>query len=103
MTFNFKFIVVGTMYRHASVKAACVVVGDMLDLKLEPDNPHDALAIAVYKGEHHIGYVPRLYNRQMHDGVRTQSPVECRVVERVPHIIVNVSIKDREDEQDKAE
>lgn len=38
-------------------------VGDVLDLRREPDNPHDPCAIAIYTGtQYKLGYVPRAEN-----------------------------------------
>jgi len=39
-----------------------MATGDLLELKREPDNQHDANAIAVYWQTKKIGYVPRVNN-----------------------------------------
>jgi HIRAN domain len=58
---QWRTIIVGTKFRG---KAAVVALGqlrqgDALELRREPDNPHDSNAIAVYHGSDHLGYVPR--------------------------------------------
>jgi hypothetical protein len=37
-------------------------IGDKLQLKAEPTNPHDAQAVEVYLGEYKLGYLPREHN-----------------------------------------
>lgn len=38
-------------------------IGTVLTLKLEEDNKYDARAVAIYLGEHKLGFVPRNENR----------------------------------------
>lgn len=59
MNEGMQFDVAGIKFRLAAFALADVNYGDKLTLKPEPTNEHDKNAIAVYKGEHHIGYVPR--------------------------------------------
>ena len=59
MSTGMQFDVAGVKHRLAAFALADVNVGDKLTLKPEPTNEHDPNAIAVYKGEHQIGYVPR--------------------------------------------
>ena len=51
--------VAGTHFREAAVAAAELAPGDPLELRREPDNPHDPHAIAVDGGGQHLGFVPR--------------------------------------------
>lgn len=37
-------------------------LGQVVELKPEPDNPHDPNAVAIYYKEHKIGYVPEAKN-----------------------------------------
>jgi len=67
-----QFEVAGTKYRPTEFKAAQINRGDRLTLKLEPTNKHDPLAIAVYKGDIQIGYVPRSHNAQLHEALKSQ-------------------------------
>lgn len=56
----------------AQYQQAQVTRGDRLRLKFEPTNQHDPFAIAIYKGEAHIGYVPRTHNRDrtLHEALK---------------------------------
>lgn len=69
---TFQFEVVGAKFRAADFAQAEVTRGDRLTLKPEPTNQYDPLAIAVYKGETHIGYVPRTHNkdRLLHEALK---------------------------------
>jgi hypothetical protein len=53
--------------------------GDDLDLVPEPDNKFDSNAIAVYCGEDHIGYVPKIFSSELSAAMEV-SEYECRVV-----------------------
>lgn len=67
-----QFEVAGVKFRAKAFEDAKVARGDRLTLKLEPDNKYDPKAIAIYKGEHHIGYVPRSHNRQIYEDIAAQ-------------------------------
>jgi hypothetical protein len=56
--------IVGTKYRGrgAVVALGQLRKGEALELRREPDNPHDSNAVAVYHGSDHLGYVPRTSN-----------------------------------------
>ncbi|WP_267729330.1 HIRAN domain-containing protein [Niveibacterium sp. 24ML] len=53
--------------------------GDRLDLSREPDNPHDARAIAVRWQQHRIGYLPRAENDAVSQAMDEGSRVEARI------------------------
>jgi len=79
---TFQFEIAGIKFRAANYEKAQVTRGDRLNLKLEPTNQHDPFAIAIYKGEAHIGYVPRTHNRDrtLHEALKTRpSEVGCCV------------------------
>jgi hypothetical protein len=40
-------------------------LGAPVSLKSEPDNPHDPNAVAIYLGEHKLGYIPKAKNEQV--------------------------------------
>ena len=69
---TFQFLVAGTKFRMAEYRTANPIRGDRLTLVLEPTNKHDPLAIAVYKGDIQIGYVPRSHNAQLHEALKSQ-------------------------------
>jgi len=73
-----QFEVAGVKFRSKAFDEAQVQRGDRLTLILEPTNKYDSGAIAVYKGEHHIGYVPRTHNTLIHEAV-AQRPAEVGV------------------------
>jgi hypothetical protein len=51
--------VAGTQYRPGALESAALAPGSALALRREPDNEHDANAIAVHAGGEHVGFVPR--------------------------------------------
>ena len=51
--------IAGARHREEALAAATLAPGDRLELRREPDNPHDANAIAVHGGGRHLGFVPR--------------------------------------------
>ena len=51
--------VAGAQFREEALAAAELTPGDPLELRREPDNPHDPHAIAVDGGGQHLGFVPR--------------------------------------------
>ena len=42
-----------------------LVLGAKVKLVSEPDNPHDPHAVAIYFGETHIGYIPRIHTENI--------------------------------------
>jgi hypothetical protein len=51
--------IAGVGYRPgARERLAKIIPGEWLTLKLEPENPYDPKAVAVYDGDMHLGYVP---------------------------------------------
>ena len=64
-----QFEVVGVRFHAEAFKEAQVVRGDRVTLRPEPENPYDRFAIAVYKEERRVGYVPRHYTGQIHKAI----------------------------------
>lgn len=58
-----RFELSGIKYRLQEFTQAQVKLGDNLRLVPEPDNPYDPDAIAVYKDNLKIGFVPRRENK----------------------------------------
>ena len=52
--------------------------GSELTLQFEPDNPHDANAIAIYSEGSHVGYVPAFVNTKI--GVKLDAGLVDKVV-----------------------
>lgn len=60
MKLNDRFSVAGVQYSdYQKIKPNLIKIGTKVIAKLEPNNPHDKLAIALYIGQHRIGYVPK--------------------------------------------
>jgi HIRAN domain-containing protein len=60
-------------------------VGDPLRLEREPDNPHDANAIAVTWRGRKLGYVPRRDNAALAWGLDRGAPLQARISRLAPH------------------
>jgi hypothetical protein len=58
--------------------------GDPLTLAREPDNPHDARAVAVHWREARIGYLPRLANRAAARLLDEGAALEARIARLYP-------------------
>lgn len=56
------FHVAGFSYYEGVLVFNKLKIGTELQLKAEPDNKYDPLAVAIYLGEHKLGYVPRSAN-----------------------------------------
>ena len=54
-------------------------VGDRLELSREPENPHDANAIAVTWHGHKLGYLPRRENAALAWGLDRGEPLQARI------------------------
>lgn len=55
--------------------------GDRLTLVREPQNPHDALAVAIYRQGAMLGYVPRAENEIVAGLLDQQVPLLARITE----------------------
>ncbi len=56
------FFISGLRYYDAIMVWEELKIGIKLRLELEPDNLHDEWAVAIYLGEHQLGYIPRESN-----------------------------------------
>jgi hypothetical protein len=56
--------VVGATFRPAEAKEALKSLspGDSVELRADPNNEYDATAVAVWSGDHHIGFIPATDN-----------------------------------------
>jgi hypothetical protein len=66
--------VAGAQFREAALAAAELTPGDPLELRREPDNPHDPHAIAVDGGGQHLGFVPRELAEEIAPGLDAGEP-----------------------------
>lgn len=87
------FEVTGVKYRLQDFVKANVCINDVLRLVPEPTNQFDPHAIAVFKGDIQIGYVPRKDNKDIHAYVQAGLatckveaawPMGCTVVVEMP-------------------
>ena len=60
-------------------------VGDRLDLKREPDNPHDARAVRVEWRGRQLGYLPRAENQAVAAEMDRGGRVEARIARLREH------------------
>lgn len=54
-------------------------VGEALRLVREPDNPHDARAVAVFRGPDKLGYLPRAENAELAAAMDQAAALEGRI------------------------
>ncbi|MBN2824194.1 MAG: HIRAN domain-containing protein [Campylobacterales bacterium] len=64
-----KFFIAGLQYTPSQTLR--LYRGEYLILQKEPDNPNDAYAIAIYKEQHKLGYVPKNINRAIYQKIDT--------------------------------
>ncbi len=69
----------GFRYHEAGEVFEELHVGDPLELAREPDNPHDANAIAVSWRGRKLGYVPRKENGALAWGLDRGEPLHARI------------------------
>ena len=69
----------GFRYGEAAEVWPQMRVGDPLELRREPDNPHDANAVRVEWRGRKLGYVPRRQNAAVAWGLDRGSPLRARL------------------------
>ena len=73
------FAIAGGWFHGLRAALAELAVGERLALVAEPENPHDGNAVAVWRGNVKLGYVPRAANpplaRLLAQGVRIETEV----------------------------
>lgn len=52
------FHIAGFQYGDGALVLSELRPGELLSLQPEPDNPHDPEAVAIYRGDVRLGYVP---------------------------------------------
>ena len=53
-------------------------IGDFLDYELDPSNPHDCLAVKVYKQGHKVGYIKAVHSRVFHEYVDKKIKIQIK-------------------------
>ncbi len=90
-----KFFIAGVQYTQG--KTLRLYQGEYLILQKEPNNPNDAYAIAIYKGKHKLGYVPKAYNQTLYAQIdELEIVVEDFFADAPPWERVRVSVFSRE-------
>jgi hypothetical protein len=74
-----RFFVAGFPYHAGPKLIHWLNVGEMLRLVREPDNPHDARAVAIYYEDDRIGYVPRNQNHNIAGQLDQGKWLDCRI------------------------
>ena len=80
-----RFHIAGFCYHEGLSIVADLSVGQELQLRAEPDNPHDRYAVALQVGDRMLGYVPRTDNRHLSRLLRQNAPLYARVVDVRPN------------------
>jgi hypothetical protein len=75
----------GFRYHAAAQVWEQLRVGDRLELYREPDNPHDANAIAVAWRGRKLGYLPRRDNAALAWGLDRGERLQARISRLAPH------------------
>ncbi|MCU7875859.1 MAG: HIRAN domain-containing protein [Candidatus Thiodiazotropha sp. (ex. Lucinoma kazani)] len=70
----------GFQYHRAPAIWPFLRVGEQLNLRREPSNPHDHYAIAVWFKNEHLGYIPRRENRTIAKLLDRGEMLETRIV-----------------------
>lgn len=55
--------------------------GDILDLRMEPENKHDSTAVAITKNGRKIGYVPKGWSKEITEALKEGRNLNVTVVE----------------------
>jgi hypothetical protein len=75
----------GLRYHDAAQVWQELRVGDALELRREPDNPHDANAVSVSWRGHKLGYLPRRENAAAAWGLDRGQRLGARISRLAPH------------------
>jgi hypothetical protein len=67
--------------------------GRPLQLRREPENPHDHKAIEVWAGKHKLGYIARADNDILSRLMDQQAPLEARIAEFRPDLSAWARVK----------
>lgn len=81
--------IAGTQFHEVSESAdlAALAAGDDLELRREPDNPHDEYAVAVYtRAQRKLGFIPRHQNRTIARIMDQGVPVTATIDKVAPDV-----------------
>lgn len=73
---------VGATFRPASAKAVVthLNVGEMVELRADPDNQYDDTAVAVYAHGEHIGFLPKDSNAEYFARLVDGEEIEAEII-----------------------
>lgn len=73
---------VGASFRPAEAKEVvkALRIGDILELRADPDNDYDSTAVAVYFNETHLGFIPRESNSALFAVLMDGAEISAEVV-----------------------
>ena len=77
------FFIAGFQYHDGALALKKLKPGKKLELIVEPDNPHDPDAVAIYRKGVHLGYVPGDSNAALAQLLRFghANVLECRIMQ----------------------
>lgn len=81
------FMVAGFRYYDGPSLLSLLVPGARLELRAEPTNPYDKLAVEVFWGGRKLGYVPRDRNLYLSPMLRAGLPLTCQIVAVRPRAV----------------
>jgi len=80
-----EFFIAGFIYYDGIDEIEALSLGDVLELRPEPENVHDEEAIEIYTRQGvKLGYVPRIHNTVMAELIRQRVPLQAVVTEIKP-------------------
>jgi hypothetical protein len=91
-----RFYVAGFQYHDGPAVVARLEAGQEFALAAEQSNIHDEFAVAIHWGPAHLGYIPRLENRNVSRLLQQGAKLRCRAVtvapEEVPWQMLEVEV-----------
>jgi hypothetical protein len=78
--------IVGIYYTHNGEYLQNLSKKTSLQLRLEPNNPHDSYAISVWHNDHHLGFLPRPSNQKIFEAIQGGETVRCLLGKYLPSI-----------------
>ena len=73
--------IAGFQYYDGAAVLPNLQPGTTLNLRTQPDNPHDPFAVEILHGRTKLGYVPRFCNRQLSRLLDSEDPPTCEVAQ----------------------
>jgi len=75
---------VGTHFRPSEARtiANALTIGDEVELRADPENAYDPMAVAVYSEDEHIGFIAKANNYQVSEWLQNGGEVTAKIVDR---------------------